>query len=346
MQNATSAGAQTASAAASGEAAELLACARLLAINLAEHRAKFGVIPLARHAAQIDELVNANIPAGMPADASSALDEALTLVRAHQRRNAASPRAGSEIPTAADKRHQLRISVTAPVQISDPDSHWRLAATMQNISWGGMAVRCKGLLGEVGQRVCVHLPAGRNAKIEILATVLRIDGDPVDPLYGLRFDSLAPQDEARLEQVLRILMSTPPQGGRRAEARLVQRLEIEYGDCGEFRATLEDISASGLMLTVPEPLEIDQSLLVTLSSADTPLNLSLRARVMHQATIGSGEVAMYRVGLQFEHPDEQLRRYVRAVLEQLAALLPSPTVASYGDRVRPLPESLADPTVT
>jgi hypothetical protein len=29
---------------------------------------------------------------------------------------------------------------------------------------------------------------------------------------------------------------------------------------------------------------------------------------------------MYRVGLQFEHPDTQLKRYVRAVLEQLAAL--------------------------
>lgn len=287
---------------------ELLACARLLALSVAEHRARFGVVPLTAHAGQIDRLRRPDAPP-LPAAANAVLDEALLLVK---------PRPVQ--PAGSEKRRQLRISVTAPVQLSDPDQRWRMPATITNIAWGGAAVRCKGMQGSVDQRVCLHLPAGRNQSIAILATILRIDEPHGEPVYGLRFDSLAPEDEERLQKVLQILMSSPQQGERRQEARLVQRLDIEYGDAGEFRATLEDISPGGLMLTVPESLEINQSLLVSLSSADTPFNLCLRARVMHQTLVGTAEFTMYRVGLQFEHPDRQVKERVTAVLEQLAAL--------------------------
>ena len=304
---------------------ELLACAKLLAISLAEHRARFGVVPLATHKAALEDLQRTPQTAELPDGAAAAFHEAMSLVRARPAQLMAS-----------DKRRQLRISVTAPVQLSDPDSRWLLPATINNISWGGAAVRCKGMTGAVEQRVCLHLPAGRNQKISILATILRIDQLHDEPLYGLRFDSLAPEDEERLQQVLKILMSSPQHGERRHEARLVQRLDIEYGDAGEFRATLEDISASGLMLTVPEALEINQSLLVSLSSTDTPFNLSLRARVMHQTLVGTEEFSMYRIGLQFEHPDVQLKQRVGTVLEQLAAL-PSLATTTYGSAVCALP---------
>ena len=322
-----------------GSHTALLACAKLLALSVAEHRAKFGVIPLSNHAEQIEKLVQHPNSLTLPEAAATAFNEALNLV---QTRSApaiaqASHAADDTANTASNKRRQLRISVTAPVQLSDPDSRWLLAATIQNISWGGAAVRCKGLLGEMDQRVCLHLPAGRDQKIAILATILRIEDVHGDPIYGLRFDSLAPEDEERLQQVLKILMSSPQPGERRAEARLVQRLEIEYGDAGEFCATLEDISASGLMLTVPDPLEINQSLLVTLSSADTPFSLSLRARVMHQTMIGHADFAMYRIGVQFEHPDEQLKQRVSLVLEQLASLRSS---AIFGGPGHPPPRPI------
>jgi len=304
---------------------ELLACAKLLALSVAEHRARFGVVPLSAHTVAIERLRRAPQTAELSDAAADAFREAMSLVQTSPAQLAAS-----------DKRRQLRISVTAPVQLSDPDNRWLLPATINNISWGGAAVRCKGMPGAVDQRVCLHLPAGRNQKIAILATILRIDQLHDEPLYGLRFDSLAPEDEERLQQVLKILMSSPQHGERRHEARLVQRLEIEYGDAGEFRATLEDISASGLMLTVPEALEINQSLLVSLSSTDTPFNLSLRARVMHQTRVGTEEFSMYRIGLQFEHPDVQLKQRVSAVLEQLASL-PSLASTTYGSAVCALP---------
>jgi c-di-GMP-binding flagellar brake protein YcgR len=167
------------------------------------------------------------------------------------------------------------------------------------------------------------LPFGRTERIAIVATVLRsfaIDGERE---YGLRFDSLSPSDELRLQRILSILMSDPQTSGRRSEARLVQRLEIEYGDAGELRATLEDISASGLMLTVPEPLTIDQSLLISLSCADANCGLDLRGRVVHQTAIEAGDYTAYRVGLRLEHPTPELRTQVTEMLRQLASLPPS-----------------------
>ncbi|MBI2802456.1 MAG: PilZ domain-containing protein [Gammaproteobacteria bacterium] len=298
---------------------ELVECARVLALSLAEHRAHFGVIPLVHGAARVEAHAATK---DLASAASGVLNEALALIRAPAK-SSPKPNLEPSMPhDRADKRRQLRVSVTAPVQVSDPDGTWQLAATVSNISWGGAAIQCTGLKAELGHQLRLHLPAGGGNKITILATVLRIHDLAEGSEFGLRFDSLSPADEARLQQVLALLVSKP-QPGRRSEARLVQRFEIEYGDVGEFRATLEDISVNGLMLMTPEPLEINQSLLISLTSADTEFNLSLRARVMHQTEIGEGDFKMYRVGLQFEHSNEQVRDQVTAVISQLATLRPA-----------------------
>ena len=221
-----------------------------------------------------------------------------------------------------EQRRQMRISVTTGVKVSDVDGARICTATLRNISWGGAAVRCDDIPASVGGRLCLLLPAGHERLIKIIATVLReslVDGGRE---YGLRFESLHPEDEDRLLEVLKILIAVPDQDRRRSEVRLVQRLEVEYGDAGEFQATLEDISASGLMLTVPNALEIGQSLLISLTSSDTPFGLNLRARVVHQTLVEECEFDMYRVGLQFEHPSPQLRDRISAVINELAILRP------------------------
>jgi len=152
---------------------------------------------------------------------------------------------------------------------------------------------------------------------------VRVEGELPDCMYALRFESLDLEDERRLQQILMALMQAPIEDGRRAEPRLVQRLDIEYGDAGEFRATLEDISANGLMLTVPDELALDQSLLITLSCPDSPRDLCLRARVLHLARFGSDDFPLYRVGLRFEHPDETVRRCVTEILVQLVSRRPT-----------------------
>lgn len=302
-------------------AEELAAIAHVLALGIAQHRMKFGVIPLASattsaHGVQLRE------------EARSSLREAVHLVR-QQARQATTPAHSAPVPAAAEpaftlreQRRQLRVSVNAAVQLGRPDGSPTCKGNLRNISWGGASVRCAALQLHAGERVRLMLPIGKGEQIETLATVLRATTVNDATEYGLRFDSMTAADEARLEKVLDILIATPDSEQRRGEARIVQRLEIEYGDSGEFSAVLEDISASGVMLTVPDPLEIDQSLLVTLSGADTHHSLSLRARVVHQTLVTECGLDMYRVGLKFEHPDHELRERVAAVLHQLAALRP------------------------
>lgn len=291
-------------------AEELLACARLLAASLAQHRARCGVIPLTPPGSTTAPLASA---------VDATLSEALVAVRAQAQ-------SAREVPAAGgvdDHRRQLRISVNAAVELAQADGSAARPASLRNISWGGAAVCCADMPGAVGDRVCLLLPFGRTERIAIVATVLRsiaIDGERE---YGLRFDSLSPSDELRLQRILSILMSDPQTTGRRSEARLVQRLEIEYGDAGELRATLEDISASGLMLTVPEPLTIDQSLLISLSCADANCSLDLRGRVVHQTAVEAGDYTAYRVGLRLEHPTPELRTQVTEMLHHLASLPPS-----------------------
>lgn len=318
-----------ASAAPAADSGEMMACARLLATSVAHHRAKFGVIPLA--ASCLSEGPAApGTPSELRSAAEATFEEALQLVRARLAQAAAAPplpvltdmSAADADADADDKRRQLRISVNAPAEIADADGQQPRPATMRNISWGGARVRCADMPGGVGDRVCLLLPYGRDGRIPIVSTILRLTQINGETEYGLRFESLTPADEARLQRVLEILVEQPPQDGRRSEARLVQRLDIEYGDAGEFRATLEDISASGLMLTVPEPLELNQSLLIALSSTDAPCGLNLRARVVHQSLVEDAGFEMYRVGLQFEHPSPELRASVAEMLRQLASLRP------------------------
>ena len=323
------------SAIASMSQEELAACAQILALGIAQHRMKFGVIPLgpaptadAVGAARLREAVR------------SSLDEALLLVR---QKHAAQPAPvllatdSAEAHAAAmrEQRRQLRISVSASVQLGLLDSAASYKATLRNISWGGASVRCVDMDLHAGQRVRLQLPIGKHDKIATIATVLRATIVNGAAEYGLRFDSMTAADEERLEKVLDILVANPSPDARRSEARLVQRLEIEYGDSGEFCAVLEDISPSGVMLTVPDPLEIDQSLLVTLSGADTHHSLSLRARVVHQTLATECGMDMYRVGLKFEHPGDELHDRITAVLQQLAMMRPAPMME----------ELSADPTL-
>lgn len=288
-----------------------LACLKLLCLVLAAEGCDL-TAALAGQAPVLGALRAAPRAFRLPQAARAVLDAALAQL--------AEPVAPEPVNDGRDKRRQARISLAAPVRISDPDGGRSRNATLVNISWGGASIRCDEAADPVGATLSLHLPFRRGQTIPVLATLLRIEPSSSGVLYGLRFDSLAPEDEERLQEVLRVLLDSVPADGRRSESRLVQRLDIEYGDAGEFRATLEDISPSGLMLTVPEPLEPNQSLLVSLSCLEAPYNLSLRARVMHQTRLGPEGFFMYRVGVKFEHPDGTLRARVTEVLRHLAAL--------------------------
>ncbi|MCB1749308.1 MAG: PilZ domain-containing protein [Gammaproteobacteria bacterium] len=287
---------------------ELLACVRLLATSVADHRERFGSVAMDLSARHLDSRAAA---------ALTPLDEALALVRI-----ALPPASGDAPAAAADLRRQHRINLHTAVAVQDDARTRRVPAELRNISWGGAALRCPAMPAAPGEHVWLELPAGFEREIPVRAEVLRRTRIGEIEEYGLRFVGLDPADEPRFRRVLEILLEQPDGDGRRVEPRLVQRLEIEYGDAGELRATLEDISAGGLQLVVPDPLELQQTILIVLSSADTARTLELRARVVHQACEAEDGVELYRVGLAFEHADDALRAQLGEVIRALALQAP------------------------
>ena len=85
-----------------------------------------------------------------------------------------------------------------------------------------------------------------------------------------------------------------------------------------MQATLEDISTGGLGITVPDPLQLGQSFQAVVSTLDESCTLKLCARVVHQEPVKIGNVELYHVGLEFEHPSEELRKRTRELILEMA----------------------------
>lgn len=293
---------------------DLRACVRLLAMWLEEYRARFGVVPLK----SVEPKDSKGTEVLDTAAVTATIAEALAIVRRMRvsgestAKVQARPREDGE-----DLRRQYRININVPVTLASGDQTQQVAAVLRNISWGGALVRGTRLPANIGDTVWLRLPVGRGKQIPVRAVVLREQEEGGMRDLALRFDSISPADEPQFRHVLEVLLAQPDQDGRRSEPRLVQRLEIEYGESGELRATLEDISAGGLMLTLPDPLEVQQSLLIVLSSSDSPHTIELRARVVHQNCIPGKGIDLYRVGFAFEYPDDELRARIATLIRQL-----------------------------
>lgn len=130
--------------------------------------------------------------------------------------------------------------------------------------------------------------------------------------------SLGTRDEAKLESRLEYLVQNTEEEGQRMHARLAQRLDIEFNGIQELQSTLDDISAGGLRITVPDPLPVGQSLQTVISTLDERCSLKLRARVVRQKQVKLTAGEFYPVGLKFEHPTEELGRRVREMIAQAA----------------------------
>ncbi|MEH6588754.1 MAG: PilZ domain-containing protein [Halioglobus sp.] len=259
---------------------ELTACIRLLALSVVQHRATHSFVPFRDSADHLRPGGNNAEKAGLIVAGRNAVEEALELVRVITADPPleADPESASAPP---NKRKQLRIKVNK--------------------------VRM-----DKGDTLQILLPGTKGTLINIEAKFLRSwnlakgDGEGV----AVRFSSLATRDEDELEDVLKLLAQSADSEGLRQHARLTQRLDIQF-DGDELRATLDDISEGGLGVTLPDPLQIGQSLQAVISTFDESCSLKLRARVVRQEAIQMGRTKLYQTGLKFEHPSEELIQLTR-----------------------------------
>ncbi len=305
---------------------QLFACVRLLAVNVVQHRAKCGLISIEHSMAELRSGAEGDEESGLLVKGKEVMEEALAMVASSTTDFSEEP--GMEtLPTnlLAENRRQLRINVTAPVKVHWPGDPAPVDANLENISWGGAAIHVAEAKGGAGDKLEIILPSTRRGSITVEAIIIRAWALPDGRGEGVatRFSSLSTRDEAELENVLEVLAQSGDSDGQRKYARLTQRLEIQFDDVEELRATLEDISAGGLGITVPDPLELDQSFQAVISTLDERCSLKLRARVVHQEPIKVGNSEIYHVGLKFEHPSEELRDRTNELIREMAALNPA-----------------------
>ena len=179
---------------------ELVQCARLLAVSVAHHRAKFGVVPITTSGAQLGIDVANTADIALEHAAHTTLTEALDLVRRRAAEQVRTEPAGCEADThvpVEEKRRQMRISVNTAVQVSDVHGQRVCPSTLRNISWGGAAIRCDEMPTDIGGRV-VHQTLIEESDIDMYRV-------------GLRFEHPDPRLRERVSTVINELAIMRPQ---------------------------------------------------------------------------------------------------------------------------------------
>jgi c-di-GMP-binding flagellar brake protein YcgR len=297
---------------------ELESCIKLLALSVAHHRQKSEFVSLRDSAAFLDPKNISKEKAALFIQSRDVVGEAIETVRI-----LAAEAPPKEQSTAEDqpseKRKQLRINVTTPVKLIWPGSTDLISAKLQNVSWGGASIIVDEACAHSGDTFRILLPSANSDAINLEAKVLRTWNLSSSQGEGMavRFSSIAARDQDAFESTLKQLAQSGDNNGLREHARLTQHLDIQFDGPDELHATLDDISAGGMGVTVPDPLQIGQSLESVISTMDGKFSLKLRARVVRFEPIKMGNISLYQAGLKFEHPPRELNMLTRELIAQM-----------------------------
>ncbi len=224
------------------------------------------------------------------------------------------------IEAATNRRTQQRLGVQIPIQVMLPHSSEPITAMNQDISWGGAqfvaAMPASGLSGVVR----LIFPWRGHDKISVLAEVVRaqrLDGGRYQ--VAVRFASVSPRSQARLEKLLKMLYAAD--GGPGAESsELVRELEVSVEDSGAMRDLLEQVADGALSISVFEPYEAGQSIRLAIHGADQLPGVRLRARVVEVKKVkldGFAQSELFGLKLVFEHPPAAIKSFVDLLIKQL-----------------------------
>lgn len=302
---------------------ELISCIQLLAISVAQHRAKCGFVTLSESTEQIQSPPNEAEAeeVGLFGQSKEVLEEALEIVRtlaAQATTQAVPEKEASEGPQ--ERRTQFRIRISAPIRLLWPQDSKPVEADLKDISWGGASIHVDEGKVHSGDKIRIILPRPQGGSISIESKVIRTwqRSDGAGLGIATRFCSLSTRDADKLEDILDHMVQSADNNGQRQHARLTHRLDIQFDGTQELQSTLDDISTGGLGITMPDPLQLGQSLQAVISTLDESCSLKLRARVVRQEKQKLGNVEVYAIGLKFEHPTEELKKRTSALIREIA----------------------------
>jgi hypothetical protein len=180
---------------------------------------------------------------------------------------------------------------------------------------GGARFAVPKPIANVGESVELVFPGRGGVELRLMASVLRVERSANEHVYATRFVPLNPRQREALLSVLQTLLSGPG-GGQRRHPRLAYRLDVRYQSLSELRGMIEDISRGGFAMTVQEPVNKGQEVVLNIPDSAGDDLLTVRARVVHVRASVWGPVGN-RLGLEFTEMTAERRRLFDALLDFL-----------------------------
>jgi len=288
-------------------------CARMLAFSVVQHREECKHVPLVNALPFVIDDGKKDNDEQIIIEGEKLYKEALAMVEAGVEADSAAVKKSIVL---TEKRTQPRINVSSSIEIKFPSSGQKYQGTLLDISWGGVRVQTKEPLGDMDETVEISLPNYDGKNINIVASIVRTWKSEEFYNTAIRFSEIYQKDELRLDKLLKLLLNEDDDNLRQ-DTRFAQRLDVSYWDPDELKATLKDISMGGMMITMPEPVELDKSIQLQLEGTDEGYSLTLRARVVRLESVEVSGYKLYQVALKFEHPTEELRSMVNTFMNSM-----------------------------
>jgi len=288
-------------------------CARMLAFSVVQHREECKHVPLVNALPFVIDDGKKDNDEQIIIEGDKLYKEALAMVEAGVEADSAAVKKSIVL---TEKRTQPRINVSSSIEIKFPSSGQKYQGTLLDISWGGVRVQTKEPLGDMDETVEISLPNYDGKNINIVASIVRTWKSEEFYNTAIRFSEIYQKDELRLDKLLKLLLNEDDDNLRQ-DTRFAQRLDVSYWDPDELKATLKDISMGGMMITMPEPVELDKSIQLQLEGTDEGYSLTLRARVVRLESVEVSGYKLYQVALKFEHPTEELRSMVNTFMNSM-----------------------------
>ena len=218
-----------------------------------------------------------------------------------------------------ERRTQARIRVQTPIKVILPGVEEPLAALNEDISWGGALFIFADPLPADTDFLRLVFPWKREDQITADARLVR--ARPMEDgryLVAVRFVSLSPRSQSRLEKLLKMLGAKT--GGKGGDG-LVRELEVTVNDAEDLRQMLNQIATGRYQVTVFDAYEADQSIRLSIVGTENLPEIRLRTRVAEvqkSHTKGFEWADLYTLTLEFEHPPKSLKALVAMILGQLS----------------------------
>ncbi|QIK38209.1 PilZ domain-containing protein [Caldichromatium japonicum] len=219
-----------------------------------------------------------------------------------------------------ERRTQRRIELRIPVELILPD-HKQIHAITRDLSWGGALVQLSEPIQVEVKTLMIILPWSKGKSIRAQAQILRREPlDQSDSLIALRFTSLSPRNQNRLERLLQMLLRHDTKAPQES-VPLFRDLEVIVSDPEELRQIFMQLIEGRYTATVFESYEVGQSIRLSIVPNLELPDLHLRARVIGVEKVdlkGYNWTELYNLSLLLEHPKRAIRDFINLVLRQIS----------------------------